>query len=59
LDKGTAAAADSPIALHRGLDTMLVVAAAHRSSREGRAIALDYEKGCVPEALAPAGGGSA
>lgn len=44
--------AASPIALSRGLDTMLVVAAAHLSHRTGRRVAIDYSKGWTPEALA-------
>ena len=47
--KGDAAA--SPISLGRGLDTMLVIAAAHKSAREGRTVRIDYAKGYVPEAL--------
>jgi predicted dehydrogenase len=40
-------------ALHidRGLDTMLVVAAAHRSAAEGRSIRIDYGAGYTPDAL--------
>jgi hypothetical protein len=40
-------------ALHieRGLDTMLVVAAAHRSATEGRTIHIDYGAGYTPDAL--------
>jgi predicted dehydrogenase len=45
---------DSPISLDRGLETMLVIAAAHLSDRTGRAIAIDYQKGCTPDALSPA-----
>ncbi len=37
--------AASPISISRGLDTMLVVAAAHKSAREKRAIAIDYSAG--------------
>jgi predicted dehydrogenase len=44
-------AASSPIAVTRGLDTMLVVAAAHRSSATGRAVHIDYDKGYSPQAL--------
>jgi len=40
------------IRLDRGLDTMLVVAAAHRSAREKRTIRIDRAAGCTPEALA-------
>ena len=42
----------SPIALRRGLDTMLVIAAAHRSAREGRTITIDYSAGYTEKALA-------
>jgi len=37
--------------LDRGLDTMLVVAAAHVSAAEGRRIAIDYNAGYRPDAL--------
>jgi predicted dehydrogenase len=37
--------------LDRGLDTMLVVAAAHRSASEGRRIRIDYGAGYTPDAL--------
>jgi predicted dehydrogenase len=40
------------IRLDQGLETMLVVAAAHRSAHEGRSIRIDRSAGCVPEALA-------
>ena len=43
--------ASSPIALARGLDTMLVVAAAHRSHATGRRVRIDYAKGWGPQAL--------
>lgn len=42
---------DSPVSLTRGLETMMVVAAAIRSDREHRTVTIDYEKGFVPEAL--------
>ena len=42
----------SPISVSRGLDTMLVLAAAHRSARERRAIRIDYARGYSEEALA-------
>jgi predicted dehydrogenase len=48
----------SGIGLERGLDTMLVVAAAHRSEQEGRRIRLEYELGYTLEALGPAQGGA-
>ncbi len=44
-------AAASPISLARGLDTMLVVAAAHLSHASGRRVRIDYAKGWRPEAL--------
>ena len=43
----------SPIALQRGLDTMLVIAAAHLSARRGRRVTIDYAKGWCLDALAP------
>jgi predicted dehydrogenase len=43
--------ARSPITLARGLDTMLVVAAAHLSASHGRRVHIDYAKGWRPEAL--------
>jgi predicted dehydrogenase len=43
--------ADSPISLVRGLETMMVIAAAHKSATEKRAVRIDYSKGYVPEAL--------
>jgi predicted dehydrogenase len=43
--------ASSPISLERGLDTMLVVAAAHKSNTLGRRIRIDYSKGYRPESL--------
>jgi predicted dehydrogenase len=42
----------SSIRLERGLDTMLVLVAAHRSVREKRTVRIDYEKGYGPEAIA-------
>lgn len=41
----------SPLALTRGLDTMLVLAAAHKSAREQRTVAIDYSAGYTPRAL--------
>jgi predicted dehydrogenase len=43
--------AASPISLARGLDTMLVVAAAHRSAETGRRVAIDYSRGYRPSAI--------
>lgn len=47
LRQGTA----SPISMERGLDTMLVVAAAHRSVRDRRTVVIDYSKGYSAAAL--------
>ncbi len=42
---------DSVLALDRGLETMLVVAAAHLSSAKKRTVRIDYRKGYTPQAL--------
>jgi len=42
---------DSPVSLERGLETMLVIAAALRSHREGRRVRIDYSRGLGPESL--------
>ncbi len=44
-------AAASPISLERGLDTMLVVAAAHKSHAERRVVRIDRSFGYGPDAL--------
>jgi predicted dehydrogenase len=41
----------SPIALERGLDTMMVIAAAFKSHQTGRRVAIDWRTGYRPEAL--------
>jgi predicted dehydrogenase len=41
----------SPISITRGLDTMLVIAAAHKSVAEKRTIHIDYSQGYTPAAL--------
>jgi predicted dehydrogenase len=43
--------AQSPIALSRGLDTMLVVAAAHLSQQTGKRVRVDYDAGYSRNAL--------
>jgi predicted dehydrogenase len=43
--------AQSPLALSRGLDTMLVLAAAHLSHQTGRRVHIDYTQGYTPSAL--------
>lgn len=47
LDSNTA----SPISLERGLDTMLVIAAAHESARSGRTVDIDPTAGYTLSAL--------
>ncbi|WP_102784014.1 Gfo/Idh/MocA family oxidoreductase [Thalassospira sp. GB04J01] len=42
---------ESPISLERGLDTMLVLAAAHLSAKRGASVTINWDKGYVPEAL--------
>jgi len=41
----------SPLAIIRGLETMMVVAASHRSAREGKTIGIDWSKGYSTQAL--------
>jgi predicted dehydrogenase len=43
----------SPIDIERGLDTMMVVAAAHESARRACVITIDYDSGYAIEALTP------
>lgn len=47
----TGDAANSPISIGRGLDSMLVIAACHKSTAENRTIAIDYGRGYVEAAL--------
>ncbi|VAV83965.1 hypothetical protein MNBD_DELTA01-1645, partial [hydrothermal vent metagenome] len=42
---------DSPISLERGLDTMMVIAAAYRSNIEKKVMRIDYSKGYTLEAI--------
>jgi len=42
---------DSPISLQRGLDTMMVIAAAYRSHLEKRPMHIDYSKGYTLKAV--------
>jgi predicted dehydrogenase len=42
---------DSPIALERGLDTMMIIAAAFKSHNTGRRVSIDWAAGYRPEAL--------
>lgn len=48
---GKVKASSSAISLERGLETMMVVAAAMKSSAEGRTVRIDYSKGWNPGAL--------
>ena len=41
----------SPLALERGLDTMMVIAAAFRSHETGKRVSIDWKAGYTPEAL--------
>jgi predicted dehydrogenase len=41
----------SPIAIDRGLETMLVIAAAHLSAREKRCVRIDYARGFTTAAI--------
>ncbi len=41
----------SPISIVRGLDSMLVIAAAHLSAKSGSVVEIDYSKGYINEAL--------
>ena len=41
----------SAISLERGLETMMVVAAAHLSDEHKRTVRINYEKGFIPQAL--------
>jgi predicted dehydrogenase len=48
---GVDRATDSPMHLHRGLETMLVIAAAHRSAAARKSVYIDYTKGWTEKAL--------
>jgi Predicted dehydrogenases and related proteins len=43
--------AGSPISIERGLDTMLVIAAAHISYRHKRSVRINYDRGYTTEAV--------
>jgi len=42
---------DSPIQLQHGLDTMMVIAAAHKSYQQKKTVRINYEAGYCPEAI--------
>jgi predicted dehydrogenase len=44
-------ASESPLAIERGLETMMVVAASHRSAQERKTIEIDWSKGYSPQSL--------
>ena len=52
-DHLTAPGDGGDLALARGLDTMLVVAAAHRAAELGRTVQIDYTAGWTADALQP------
>jgi hypothetical protein len=39
------------LSAQRGLDTMMVIAAAHKSSQQGRSVSIDWSKAYSPAAL--------
>jgi predicted dehydrogenase len=43
--------ANSPVALERGLDTMMVIAAAFKSHQSGRRVSIDWQAGYTPDAI--------
>jgi predicted dehydrogenase len=49
LTSGTAV--QSPLTIARGLESMMVIAAAHRSAADGRTMKIDHSKGFRPQAL--------
>ncbi len=53
LEHAVATGEPSPIDLERGLDSMLVIAAAHLSAQRGCAVKIDYEAGYSSAALQP------
>ena len=46
---------ESPLAIERGLDTMMLVSASHLSAQECRPVQIDWTKGYSAEALKSAG----
>ena len=42
---------ESPISIERGLETMMVIAAAHQSADAKKTVTIDYGKGYIPAAL--------
>jgi predicted dehydrogenase len=53
LEAAVASGAASPIDLARGLDSMLVIAAAHMSAQRGCNVAINYNAGYCSDALHP------
>ena len=41
----------SPISLERGIETMMVIAAAYKSHAANQTVTIDYGAGCCPEAI--------
>jgi len=54
--KGQLTRHDSPIFIERGLDTMLVIAAAYLSNKHKQTMRIDYSKGYSLAAITPIGG---
>lgn len=42
---------DAPLSLDHGLETMMIIAAAHKSSKEGRVVSIDYSQGYTLSSL--------
>lgn len=53
LEQALAGGGPSPISGERGLESLLVIAAAHRSAQTGRVVGIDYRKGYTCDALSP------
>lgn len=51
IDEKLASGEDSPLELKHGLDTMLVVSAAHKSAKEKRVVQIDYAAGYTVKAV--------
>ena len=43
--------ADSPLSIEKGLETMLLISAIYRSSKEGREVEIRYDKGFTYDAI--------
>ncbi len=52
--KGRVKPHDSPVSIERGMDTMMLLAAAHLSHQQKRTMKIDYSKGYTLDAIKPA-----